>query len=609
MSFYSHLKRWLIGTPLPTSAFATERLSIPAGLAVLSSDALSSVAYATEEILHILVLAGSGVLSLSLPIAAAIVLLLAVVTLSYRQTIRAYPTGGGAYTVARENLGLYPSLIAAAALMIDYVLTVTVSIAAGIAALTSAIPALYPATVELCLLAIAFIMLINLRGLRESGRFFMLPTYTFIVSIFGLIMVGLFHPPYPPPVPPTVPAQETLSTFLVLRAFAAGCTAMTGVEAISNGVLAFKRPEWKHAQLTMLLMSGILGSMFLGITYLAHAYQVIPVAGQTVVSQLGREVFGTGLFYYLIQAATLLILLLAANTSYSDFPRLASLLARDCFLPRQLTLLGDRLVYANGIILLSVLSVLLIAVFGGSVNAIIPLYAVGVFTSFTLSQAGMVRHWFKTKEPGWQSSALVNGIGAIATATVLTVLVITKFTEGAWLVVLLIPLVVRLFLGISRHYQAISDRLRISNVSFQRYPLRPPSQSIVHPAILLVGQIHRGTLEALDYTRSIADKITAVHVNIGNSDQGLLQQQWQQIEPDIPLIILESPYRSVVQPLSTFVAEIEAQYPHTFCTIVLPVLVTRYWWENLLHNQTAWFLKESLRGRHSRVITTVAYYL
>lgn len=330
---------------------------------------------------------------------------------------------------------------------------------------------------------------------------------------------------------------------------------MTGVEAISNGVLAFKRPEWKHAQLTMLLMSGILGSLFLGITYLAHAYQVIPVTGQTVVSQLGRKVFGTGLFYYLIQAATLLILLLAANTSYSDFPRLASLLARDRFLPRQLMLLGDRLVYANGIILLSILSALLITVFGGSVNAIIPLYAVGVFTSFTLSQAGMVRHWFQAKEAGWQSSAIVNGIGAMATATVLVVLVITKFTEGAWLVVLLIPLVVRLFLGICNHYQTVSDRLALVTISSQRYPLRPATEGMIHPAILLVGQIHRGTLEALDYTRSIADEIIAVHVDISNSDREQLQQQWQQIEPTIPLIILESPYRSIVQPLITFVLQ------------------------------------------------------
>lgn len=351
---------------------------------------------------------------------------------------------------------------------------------------------------------------------------------------------------------------------------------MTGVEAISNGVLAFKRPEWKHAQLTMLLMSGILGSLFLGITYLAHAYQVIPVTGQTVVSQLGRKVFGTGLFYYLIQAATLLILLLAANTSYSDFPRLASLLARDRFLPRQLMLLGDRLVYANGIILLSILSALLITVFGGSVNAIIPLYAVGVFTSFTLSQAGMVRHWFQAKEAGWQSSAIVNGIGAMATATVLVVLVITKFTEGAWLVVLLIPLVVRLFLGICNHYQTVSDRLALVTISSQRYPLRPATEGMIHPAILLVGQIHRGTLEALDYTRSIADEIIAVHVDISNSDREQLQQQWQQIEPTIPLIILESSYRSIVQPLITFVTETESQYPNTFCTIVLPVLVTHY---------------------------------
>ncbi|PSB58126.1 APC family permease [Chamaesiphon polymorphus] len=609
MSFYSRLKRYAIGPSLPTSAASQERLSIPTALAVLSSDALSSVAYATEEILHVLVLAGSGVLGLSLPIALGIIGLLVVVTLSYRQTIRAYPSGGGAYTVARENLGLYPGLLAAAALTIDYILTVTVSIAAGIAALTSAVPSLYPFTVELCLLAIVFIALANLRGLRESGRLFVVPTYVFIVSIFVLILVGLVQGNSPTTIAPNMPVKESLSVFLILRAFAAGCTAMTGVEAISNGVLAFHPPEWKNARSTLLIMSGLLGSMFLGITYLANVRQIVPVDGQTVVSQLGRQIFGNGFFYYFLQIATLLILVLAANTSYADFPRLASLLARDRFLPRQLMLQGDRLVFSNGILLLSLLAAVLIVVFRGNVNAIIPLYAVGVFTSFTLSQAGMVRHWFRTKERGWRTSAVINGLGAIVTTIVFTIIVSTKFVEGAWLVTILIPLVVWIFLTIRRHYHRMSERLQITELNRDRYPLRPQLDTNAHPAVLLVGGVHRGTIEALDYTRSISDEIVAVHIDVNSTDRSMIQQQWQSVEPDIPLIILDSPYRSIVQPLSEFVHNFEIAHPHTFCTIVIPVFVTRHWWENLLHNQTIWFLKSALREKRSRIITTVEYYL
>jgi len=388
MTLSPRFKQLLFGKSLPTSAHAEERLTNPEALAVLSSDALSSVAYATEEILLVLVAAGSSALGLSLPIAAAIVLLLVVVILSYRQTIKAYPNGGGAYIVARENLGLYPGLIAGASLMIDYILTVTVSISAGTAALTSAIPALRPFTVELCLIFIFLLMLANLRGVKESGRLFMIPTYTFVVSIFILIGLGLFQQATGqlPQNPATVPAQVSLSTFLILRAFAAGCTALTGVEAISDGVLAFKEPEWKNARLTLLYMGIILGIMFLGISYLTNIYHITPEEGQTAVSLLSRQIAGDGPFYYLIQFATLLILLLAANTSFADFPRLCYFLARDGFLPRQLALLGDRLVYSNGIILLSVFAACLVVIFQGQVNAIIPLYAVGVFTSFTLSQ-------------------------------------------------------------------------------------------------------------------------------------------------------------------------------------------------------------------------------
>jgi amino acid transporter len=586
-------------------------LSNAAALAVLSSDALSSVAYATEEILLVLVAAGSAALGWSLPIAFAIVLLLSVVVLSYRQTIRAYPKGGGSYIVARENLGLLPGLIAGASLMIDYILTVTVSVSAGTAALTSAIPALQKFTVELCVIFIFLLMVANLRGVRESGRLFMIPTYAFVGSMFVLIGMGLYQQAtgHIPPPARAITAVDTASSFLILRAFSAGCTAMTGVEAISDGVLAFKPPEWKNARLTLLYMGGILGAMFLGISYLANAYHIIPEEGQTAVSLLGRQIVGNSPFYYFIQVATLLILLLAANTSFADFPRLCYFLARDGFLPRQLALLGERLVYSNGIVLLSLWAALLIVIFRGQVNAVIPLYAVGVFTSFTLSQAGMVVHWFKERTSGWRASALMNGLGSLATLVVLGVIVTTKFRLGAWLVVVAIPVVVSLLLAISRHYKYVAQRLSIQGVPPRSYIPRPKTDVVTHPAVIVVGQLNRGTLEALDYARSIADEIVAVHVDIGSTDREKLQYRWQQMVPDISLVILDSPYRSLVSPLLNFVGEFEFRYPGVFCTVIIPAFVTRNLWEGLLHNQTTLFLKAALVAKKSRVVTTVRYYL
>ena len=611
MPLSSRLKGFFIGESLPTSAHAEERLSNAAALAVLSSDALSSVAYATEEILLVLVAAGSSGLGLSLPIAIAIILLLAIVVLSYRQTIRAYPQGGGSYIVARENLGIYPGLVAGGSLMIDYILTVTVSISAGTAALTSAIPALQRFTVGLCVIFIFLLTLANLRGVRESGKLFMIPTYTFIVSIFVLIGLGLYQQAFGqiPQSYPNIPVGESLSLFFILRAFSAGCTALTGVEAISDGVLAFKQPEWKNARLTLLYMGVILGIMFIGITYLVRVYHIVPEEGQTVVSLLGREILGNGPFYYFIQVATLLILLLAANTSYADFPRLCYFLARDGFCPRQLSLLGDRLVYSNGIILLSLCAAVLVIIFRGQVNAIIPLYAVGVFTSFTLSQAGMVRLWFKERTSGWQASALMNALGALATAVVLGVVVTTKFLGGAWLVVVAIPLVVSLFLAINRHYQYVAERLSIQGIPPRSYISRPKAEVVTHPAVVVVGQLNRGTLEALDYARSIADEIVAIHVDFGSTDRENLQQQWQQLEADIPLVILESPYRSVISPIVNFVTSFEARHPGVLSTTIIPAFVTRNWWESILHNQTSFFLKRALRAKKSRVVTTVRYYL
>ncbi len=608
----SGLKRLLVGASLPTSAHAEERLSNAAALAVLSSDALSSVAYATEEILLVLVAAGSAALGWSLPIAAMIIFLLAIVILSYRQTIKAYPQGGGSYIVARENLGLYPGLIAGGSLLIDYILTVTVSISAGTAALTSAIPALQPYTVGLCIIFVFLVMLANLRGVKEAGNIFMVPTYAFIVGIFVLIALGLFQQftGHLPKTYPEIPVREPLTLFFILRAFSAGCTALTGVEAISDGVLAFKPPEWKNARKTLLYLGVILGIMFIGITYLTHSYHIAPEEGQTVVSLLGRHILGdTNPFYYFIQVSTLLILLLAANTSYADFPRLGYFLARDGFLPRQLSLLGDRLVYSNGIIVLSVCAALLIIVFKGQVNAIIPLYAVGVFTSFTLSQAGMVVHWYKEKTPNWAASAVMNGLGATATAVVLVVIVITKFLGGAWLVVVAIPLLVGLFLAINRHYKYVADRLSLQDLPPRGYIPRPKTEVATHPAIVIVGQLNKGTVEALDYARSIADEIVAINVDIGTTDREKLKKRWQEFEPDIPLHLLDSPYRSVIEPILDFVSEYEDKHPGVLFTVIIPTFVTRNWWEGFLHNQTAFFLKQALRAQKSRVVTTVRYYL
>ena len=611
MALLANLKEILIGRSLPTSAHAEERLTRAAGLAVLSSDALSSVAYATEEILLVLVTAGSGALAISQPIAVAIVLLLAIVILSYRQTIKAYPKGGGSYIVARDNLGLMPGLIAGASLMIDYILTVTVSISAGTAALTSAVPALQPYTIELCLLFICLIMLANLRGLRESGNLFMIPTYTFVVSVFILIGLGLFKQAtgYVPPPYPSLPTQESLGLFFVLRAFSAGCTALTGVEAISDGVMAFKPPEWKNARTTLLYLGVILGFMFIGITYLAHSYRIVPEAGQTVVSLLGRQILGNSPAYYFIQVATLLILLLAANTSFADFPRLCYFLSRDGFLPRQLSLLGDRLVYSNGIILLSLCAALLVVIFQGNTNAVIPLYAVGVFTSFTLSQAGMVRRWFKERTRGWRSSAAVNALGAVVTAIVLATIVATKFILGAWMVVIAIPLVVFLFLSINRHYRYVAQRLSTEGLPPRSHIPRPKVEVVTHPAVVLVGQLHRGTVEALDYARLIADEIVAVHIDMGFTDRDALQKRWQRLEADIPLVILDSPYRSLAAPLLDFITDYESHHPGVFSTVIIPGFVTRNWWETLLHNQTSLFLRLGLRSKKSRVVTTVRYYL
>jgi amino acid transporter len=605
------LRRILIGYPLPSERIIYERLSKMQALAVLSSDALSSVAYATEEILLVLVLAGSSALNLSWPIALAIAALVLIVATSYYQTVHAYPTGGGTYIVSGENLGTLPSLVAGAALLTDYLLTVAVSISSGVAAITSAFPALGPLRVELALVAVAFVTLVNLRGVRESGRVFAVPTYFFVATMFLLILTGLvrllFGGPAGAPGPLPAPAAvQGLTAFLVLRAFASGCAAITGVEAISNGVQVFKPPEADNAGKTMLWMAGILASMFLGITFLAHQFGVTPREGETVVSQLARIVLGTSPLYYAVQAATALILLLAANTSFSDFPRLAMWMARDRFLPRQLANLGDRLVYANGILLLGALASFLVIIFHADTHALIPLYAVGVFMSFTLNQAGMVRHWLKLRSPGWRHSALINGAGAVTTGVVLFVVAATKFAHGAWIILLLIPLLVQGLRAIHHHYEEVAEQLSLSK--------RWPTSMRRHTVIVPVAGLHRGVLKAVQYAQALGGDLHVVTVEIDPQETAKLLSRWQEILPEVGLEVLPSPYRSVVAPVLELIDRF-VQEEGDYVTVVLPEFMPARWWHNLLHNQTAWALKVTLlyarrswQGRF-RIITDVPFYL
>lgn len=596
----STLKRKLLGTPLRTEEAHQERLSKFAALAVFSSDALSSVAYATEEILLVLVLAGSAGLPWSLPLSAAIATLLLIVTTSYRQTIHAYPSGGGAYIVAKENLGVYPGLIAAAALLIDYVLTVSVSVAAGVAAITSAVPVLYQYRVNLGILCIGLITLANLRGIRESGRIFAIPTYLFIASFAIMILVGLAKQLFadatvPAPEAFAVPAQE-LSLFLLLRAFASGCTALTGVEAISDGIPAFKFPEAKNAAVTLTWMAAILLTLFLGITVLAHLYSVVPRHGETLVSQLARNIFGSGVLYYVIQAATAMILILAANTSFADFPRLAYFLARDRFMPHQLASRGDKLVFSNGIIILGVVASALIWLFGGETHALIPLYAVGVFLSFTLSQAGMVRRWLSLRTPGWLRAVAINGLGAVATAVVLVVIAAAKFTHGAWIVIVLIPMMMIVFRKIHEHYRLMAEQLTLQGFE----PQKPQQQIVLVP----VSGIHRGVVTALQYARSLSPHVEAIYIDLDVEATEALRVMWGLWAGGTDLVILDSPYRSVVGPLIEYIDGVERQHPDAQITVVLPQVVPARWWHNLLHNQTAWLIKGALLFRKRVIVIT-----
>jgi amino acid transporter len=617
---FTAFRTLLFGSPLPTAEEKHQRLTKVKALAIFSSDALSSVAYATEEILLVLVVAGSAALGASLPIALAIVGLLVIVATSYYQTVHGYPSGGGAYIVAYDNLGMWPGLVAAAALLIDYVLTVAVSITAGVAAITSAFPALLPLRVTLSLVAVALIAWANLRGVRESGTLFAIPTYGFVLITLLLIAVGFIRVTTgtlgPVPVRATPSAEsgvQPLTLLLILRAFAAGCAALTGVEAISNGVPAFQRPEADNAGKTLIAMATLLATMFLGITLLARVLGVVPAEDETVVSQIGRQVFGSGLLYGGMQAATALILILAANTSFAGFPRLAAILARTRYLPHQLTNLGDRLVFTNGIVVLALLAAGLVVAFGGQTHGLIPLYAVGVFLSFTLSQAGMVRHWRKESGHGWRWKATINGLGAAVTGVVLTIIVASKFIRGAWIVILLIPTFVWMFRIVNRHYVTVAAQLSLDGLSPEKW-IGPTSRS-GHKVVVPVSGMHRGTLAALRFARSLSRDVTAAIVDVEPEVTARVCEKWPVWGHGIPLMVLESPYRSTIGPLLAYLDTVDQREPERGpAVIVLPEFIPARWWHHLLHNQTALLIKAMLTYRrrtsgNDRVIINVPYHL
>lgn len=608
-----NIKRVLLGNPLHNREASHQRLSNPVALAVFSSDALSSVAYATGEILLILALAGQAVLGLTLPLALVIGLLLLIVVMSYRQTIRAYPGGGGAYIVARENIGVFPGLVAGASLLVDYILTVAVSISAAVAEIVSQVPALLPFRVPLAIAFVLILAVANLRGVRESGALFAGPTFAFVVLLGATVVTGLFR--FATGSPFTVPAAEhgiepvqALTLFLVLRAFASGCAAMTGVEAIANGVQAFRQPEAKNASKTLLWMAGILLFLFVGVSALAVLAGVQPSETETVISQLSRAIYGGGFLYYLVTSSVAVILVLAANTAYADFPRLSSFIAEDDFLPHQLKDRGYRLVFSNGIILLTLAAIALLVAFGGVTTRLIPLYAIGVFTSFTLSQTGMVLHHLREREPRWQLGTAINTVGGISTFVVLIVVAVAKFRDGAWIVLLLIPTIVSYFMWVKRQYSRVATELKmtpdeLTDLNYQSY------NRMHNHVILLVKSIDRRLIRAIQYAKTLqADKIEAVYVDIGGHAERF-RQQWDDAQFGLRLRVIESPYREIIGPIMDYVRSVPRPTSDHVVTVILPEYAPENVPDQLLHDQTSFWLKQQLFGEPGVILTDVPYHI
>jgi amino acid transporter len=624
------LRSWLIGRPLSTADAGHQTIGKVVGLAVFASDALSSTAYATQEILVILAAAGTLAFGYVFPISMAIVILLAIVTISYEQTIHAYPDGGGAYIVARDNLGAFPALVAGASLLTDYILTVSVSIASGVAQITSAFPAVYPYRSVIAVIFIFLIMLINLRGVKESGAAFAIPTYFFVLMMFITVGIGLFRyfvsgtlgTVVDPPEIELLHGISSITPFLLLHAFASGTTALTGVEAISNGITAFNEPRSKNAGVTLIWMSLILGSLFLGITFLARQIGAIPSESETVISQFARTIYdGRGIMYLLLIAATTVILIMAANTAFADFPRLSALVAKDGFLPRQLTYRGSRLVFSRGITALAIIASILLVIFKASVTRLIPLYAIGVFLSFTLSQGGMALRWWKIGklkpgqekvergstlhyEKSWRTKMLINGFGAVCTAIVMLVFAVTKFHDGAWVVLVIIPLLVGLFSLIHNHYNNLAQKLSLSN-SVVSAPHR-----IRHRVIMPVSGVHQGTLAALRYACTLSDDVTAVHVIIEPEESEKVRQKWETWGEGVRMVMLDSPYRLFLEPLLAYIAKIaEQRQPGETLTVVVPEFISNNRLTGALHTNTANLLRSQLKNQHGIVITNVPYHV
>lgn len=623
---FSH---WLIGRPLQTADAPHQTIGKAIGLAVFASDALSSTAYATQEIMVILAVAGTMAFGYVFPISIAIVVLMAIVTISYEQTIHAYPGGGGAYIVARDNLGELPAQVAGAALLTDYILTVAVSISAGVAQITSAYPQFFPYRVWIAVAAVFMIMLINLRGVKESGFAFSIPTYFFVAMMFITVGTGIFRYAtgtlgvvVDPPHLEVLGIASAITPFLILHAFSSGTAALTGIEAISNGITAFKEPRSRNAGITLLWMAGILATLFLSISFLATHIHAVPSETETVISQLGRTVFdGRGALYLMVISATTVILIMAANTAFADFPRLSALAAADRYLPRQLTFRGSRLVYSNGIVTLAVIASLLIIIFRASVSLLIPLYAIGVFLSFTLSQTGMSRRWHKigrlqegdeVVEPGsvlrydrtWRVKMLINSFGAVCTAIVMMIFAVTKFTEGAWVVLIIIPALVRMFFTIHHHYKDLAAHLTLDNFSGL------PARQARHRVIMPVSGIHQGTMEALRYAKLLSDDVTAVHVSIDPDETEKVQKKWKTWGEGTRLVILDSPFRLFIEPLLKYVREVlDHRQANETITIVVPQFIPSRRWHNALHMRTADFLRQELLSWPGVVVTDVPYHV
>jgi hypothetical protein len=619
-------RQWFIGHPLQTGDAPKQTIGKAIGLAVFASDALSSTAYATQEIMIIMAAAASTGLSYVFPISIAIVALMTIVTISYEQTIHAYPGGGGAYIVARDNLGELPAQTAGAALLTDYILTVAVSISSGVAQIVSAFPGLFPYRVIISVAMVAFIMVINLRGVKESGTFFAIPTYFFVATMVMTVGIGMFRyltgtlgTVVNPPVAATIAnSLVMISPFLLLHAFASGTSALTGIEAISNGITAFKEPRSKNAGITLIWMSAILGTLFLSISFLSGKIAAVPSDVETVISQLARTVYGSqGILYLALISGTAIILVMAANTAFADFPRLSALHAGDGFLPRQLTFRGSRLVYSRGIITLAVLASLAIIIFQANVTRLIALYAIGVFLSFTLSQAGMARRWWKSGhlkpgeeivEPGstvifdknWKVKMIINGFGSLCTFVVMIVFAVTKFKDGAWIIVTLIPIMVTIFFSIHHHYKSLAKKLSLENFNGVR---------VDHQRVLvMIAGVHRGSLAALSYARSLSSDVTAVHVSTDPIESKKVREKWAMYGDGVRLVVLESPYRLLIEPILEYIEKLlEIRAKNEVLTIVVPQFVPSHWWENLLHNQTAMLLRMALLFKPGLVILEVPY--